>query len=159
MSCGVRRSLFFSSKISLPPEIKIESTSEIFAGSAATFEICIANSLVGAIIKACVTGIFFNRSIVGIKNAKVFPVPVFARTIKSFPVRAAGMTFSCTGVGEIIPLFLSSSQTFGFTFKSLNDAMMTSNHLRNCITKPTNLKYIRRINHERNKFIDQSQPP
>ena len=45
MSCGVRRSLFFSSKISLPPEIKIESTSEIFAGSAATLFECVRNAV------------------------------------------------------------------------------------------------------------------
>jgi len=67
-------------------------------------ETCKANSLVGTRITACTY--FLEKSVfsrIGITNEAVFPVPFFALAITSFPVKAIGITSSCTGLGFSYP--------------------------------------------------------
>jgi hypothetical protein len=62
---------------------------------------CIASSRVGTSTSAEIPRVlcFASFSITGIRNASVFPVPVCAVAIKSFPSRACGIAAACTGVG------------------------------------------------------------
>ena len=92
----------------------------------ASIEICIANSLVGAIIKACTyffSGLIF--SIKGTRNAKVLPVPVWALAITSFPAKIAGITCSCTGIGLVIPTFFRRSTVLAHTLRPAKPFVIT----------------------------------
>src|SRR5215813_6002688 len=46
-----------------------------------------------------VLGALSNRSATGIRNARVFPVPVCAVASRSLPLNAEGIALACTGVG------------------------------------------------------------
>ncbi len=62
---------------------------------------CMANSRVGTSARAVIPGVFScsMRSMTGIKNASVLPVPVCAVASTSFPASACGIAVACTGVG------------------------------------------------------------
>ena len=53
-------------------------------------------------------------------NAAVFPVPVCAQPNISFPVKAAGIAFTCIGVGLVYPFYSIAFKIGSVIFKSLN---------------------------------------
>ena len=53
-------------------------------------------------------------------NAAVFPVPVCAQPNISFPVKAAGIAFTCIGVGLVYPFSSIAFKIGSVIFKSLN---------------------------------------
>jgi hypothetical protein len=53
----------------------------------------------------------------------VLPVPVWAIPKTSFPSKAAGIAFSCIGVGFSYPASLTAFKILGFSFKSENNSI------------------------------------
>ena len=62
---------------------------------------CMASSRVGTSTSAAIPAAFRapSRSMIGIRNASVFPVPVWAVASTSLPSMACGIAAACTGVG------------------------------------------------------------
>ena len=63
-------------------------------------ETCSANSLVGVRIRDCIPFPLSAFFIIPAANARVFPEPVEAAAITSFPSRISGIDFSCISVGS-----------------------------------------------------------
>ena len=84
-----------SSRRPVPPVVTITLIPRCFPRVLQTWDVCIANSLVGTRIKHWIfetLGLIFCS--VGITNAAVFPVPFLARARMSRPVRATGILSS-----------------------------------------------------------------
>ena len=91
---------------STPPKIQAETTLDPFPIFWKTPVICNANSRVGASTKQVIPGVFlcfskrvFNNSMIGITNAAVFPVPVWAIANTSSPRRIGSIALNWMSVG------------------------------------------------------------
>ena len=62
---------------------------------------CWASSLVGVIIKAASFLVLRRKLIIGMPNANVLPVPVWAVPRISLPAKATGIAWACIGVGVL----------------------------------------------------------
>ena len=98
--CGLRFSASICLPMGCPPYRHTRRTpSWQTAMSRISSVICMASSRVGARITACTSSLSRSmRSIMGMPNAMVLPVPVGALAMTSFPASMGGMHPACTGV-------------------------------------------------------------
>jgi hypothetical protein len=87
---------------------------------------CIANSLVGTIIRAWIGPFGLILFIRGRENAAVFPVPVCACPITSLPFKISGIQYSWIGKGLSIPISLTALTRDVFRPNSSNDTIFNS---------------------------------
>ena len=121
---GRRPSCCSWASIVLPPMRGRISTFKIEPSSFASSEICLISSRVGAMISTCSwwTSVC-TRCKIGSKKASVFPVPVWAFAMTSFPLKTTGMDCSWIGVGSLIPCFCRAMMSSSQTPKDLKDFM------------------------------------
>ena len=122
ITCGLSFNSLNCLSYPLPPKIKQTFALENFPILLIPLCIWEANSLVGAITKCSIpiesSVIMFE---IGIPNAPVFPVPVWAWPITSFPSNAALNVSVWIGVGSLKPISSRLFCTFSFiSFISLN---------------------------------------
>ncbi len=88
--------------------------------------IWMASSRVGASTRArTLRSPAWMRSTTGTQKAQVLPVPVFARTSRSFPARAGSIIIAWTGVDMAYPRLSSPASTSDEMGKSANARSLT----------------------------------
>src|SRR5581483_6945856 len=92
-----------------------------------------ASSRVGTRISAAMPGVFClcSCSIIGIRNASVLPVPVWAVARTSLPSRACGIAAACTGV--IVVNFAADSRVCNWA--EIGSSVNCVIHLLSCLAE------------------------
>src|ERR687897_3775137 len=88
---------------------------------------CMANSLVGTIIRAWIGPFALILCIIGREKAAVFPVPVCACPITSLPFKISGIQYSWIGNVLSIPISLIALTMDMFRPNSSNETIFNSN--------------------------------
>ncbi len=100
-TCGSRASTRVCPPKSSPPTSVAACSPRASPKRRSCSEICIASSRVGATTRAFSPCARENRSTIGSANAAVFPVPVGAQPIRSFPSSTWGIASAWIGVGVV----------------------------------------------------------